>query len=297
MVGSPGEIRTPVGGSKGQETASVLINDVDWVVSDFWQYCKIEERLSEKVSKDYKNVARRFLLSCKGEVSRQSIRDFMKYYLQKAPKTYNNIIDGLRAFILRYLQKKPELMSGFKHTHVPSNYENKLPRKIQLRKGFEALESDLERAIFLMFASSGLRRSELWNLKKDDVDFENRCVKAKHDTRTKRAGVTFYNSECEEYLKKYLASRKDQSNRLFKITWNHFTKMWKKVSKAAEFKITPQVLRRWHSTTLGEFMVPDRFVDIFQGRAPRSVLAKHYTGKGLEMLSRIYQKSALHVLE
>ena len=48
---------------------------------------------------------------------------------------------------------------------------------------------------------------------------------------------------------------------------------------------------------LGELMVPDRFVDVFQGRAPRSVLAKHYTGRGLERLERIYDKSDLKVLE
>ena len=101
--------------------------------------------------------------------------------MQKAPKTYNNEIDGLRAFVLRYLQK-PDLIRGFKHTHVPSNFERKLPRKEDLKKAIEALENNLEKAIVLMFASSGLRLSELWNLKKDDVDFEIRCVKAKHDT-------------------------------------------------------------------------------------------------------------------
>jgi len=43
-------------------------------------------------------------------------------------------------------------------------------------------------------------------------------------------------------------------------------------------------------------MVPDRFVDVFQGRAPRNVSAKHYTGKGLERLKRIYDKANLEVL-
>jgi len=43
--------------------------------------------------------------------------------------------------------------------------------------------------------------------------------------------------------------------------------------------------------------VPDRCVDVFQGRAPRSVIAKHYTGKGLERLKRIYDKANLKVLE
>ena len=65
---------------------------------------------------------------------------------------------------------------------------------------------------------------------------------------------------------------------------------------AARFKITPQVLPKWHSTMLGELMVPDRFVDVFQGRAPRNILARHYTGKGLERLMRIYDKAGLKIL-
>lgn len=130
----------------------------------------------------------------------------------------------------------------------------------------------------------------------DDVDFEMRCVKAKHDTRTKRAGVTFYNEECEEYLTKYLASRADDNKKLFRIGHRPFLRIWKKASDAAGFRIRPQILRKWHSTMLGELMVPDRFVDVFQGRAPRSVLAKHYTGKGLERLKRIFGKANLKVL-
>jgi len=230
-----------------------------------------------------------------GEVSRQAVREFLKLYVEKAPRTYNNIIDALKAFIGRYLGKT-DLLNGLKHTYVPENYERQLPTKEQLSKGFEALETDKERAIYLFFATTGLRRSEVLNLTKDDVDFETRCVKAKHDTRTKRAGVTFYNRECEECLRKYLDSRKDDSNRLFRIGYRQFLQLWKKASRAAEFKITAQVLRKWHSTMLGELMVPDRFVDVFQGRAPRSVLAKHYTGKGLERLKRIYNNAALNVL-
>ena len=44
---------------------------------------------------------------------------------------------------------------------------------------------------------------------------------------------------------------------------------------------------------MGESLTPDRFVDIFQGRAPRSVLAKYYTGKELQRLKRIYEKANL----
>lgn len=100
----------------------------------------------------------------------------------------------------------------------------------------------------------------------------------------------------EEYLKRYLDSREDFNERLFRIGWRPFLRIWDKSSQAAGMRITPQVLRIWFSTEMGELGVPDRYVDIFQGRAPRSVLAKHYTGKELERLKRIYDKAGLKVL-
>ena len=46
---------------------------------------------------------------------------------------------------------------------------------------------------------------------------------------------------------------------------------------------------------MGELGVPDRVIDVCQERAPRTVLAKHYTGKGLLRLKRIYDKANLAV--
>ena len=135
-----------------------------------------------------------------------------------------------------------------------------------------------------------MRRTELLELEKSDVDTSLRLVKSKHNTRTKRAGITFYTSETEEYLQRYLASRHDNKERLFRISKNVFYKMWVKISEKAGVRITPQVLRKWQASTLGENGCPDRYVDIFQGRAPRTVLAKHYTGKDLLRLKSIYNK-------
>lgn len=87
VVGSPEEIRTPVSGSNVQRSSNqtyFIIRDADWVVSGFWQYCKIEERLSDTVSRDYKNVARRLLNSCNGELSREAIRDFLRALFSKS---------------------------------------------------------------------------------------------------------------------------------------------------------------------------------------------------------------------
>jgi len=265
-------------------------------ISKFYDYCYVDERLEPRVARDYRNIARRFIKFSKGTISRETIRSYLSTYLNKAPKTYNNQLDGLRAFIARFL-RAPELMEGFKKAHQNSNYEIELPSKAQIKKGFEGLADDRERAIYLFYASSGLRNSEGLKLNRfEDINYQLRAVKSKHNTRTKKAGVTFYNQECEAWLQKYLGSRKDNSERLFCIGTREFIRIWRRASKNAGAKITPQVLRKWHSTRLGELGIPDRYVDIFQGRAPKSVLAKFYTGKELLRLRRIYEKASLRVL-
>lgn len=125
---------------------------------------------------------------------------------------------------------------------------------------------------------------------KDDIDFSLRSAKSKHNTRTKRAGITFYTKETEKFLREYLIIRQDHKEKLFRIDKNVFYRMWVEISKKAGIKITPQVLRKWQSTTLGENGSPDRYVDIFHGRAPRTVLAKFYTGKELLRLKAVYDK-------
>jgi integrase len=263
-------------------------------LSKFIDYCRIDECLRPSVIHGYKYIAKRFLLSSKGELSKDSIRRYLSKYLDGAPKTYNNQLDGLRAFIGRFLGH-PELMNGFKKAHQTTTYEFNLPTLEQVRLGFEGLTDNRERAIYLMFLTSGLRKSELLDLTVSEIDFNTRSIKSRHDTRTKKAGVTFYNEECETYLQRYLDSRTDKNEKLFRIGTRDYMRIWTKASENANFKITAQVCRKWHSTMLGELMVPDRFVDIFQGRAPKSVLAKHYTGRDFDRLRNLYNRIDLKI--
>jgi len=286
--------------SRFSEISSVnnrRISDLESTIAKFYDHCSIDERLEPRVSKDYKLIASRFLRFSDGIVSREMVRAYLQSYLEKAPRTYNNQLSGLRALIERFLGL-PELMNGFKKAHEGNNNpETELPSKEQIKRGFEGLTEDRERAIYLFYATTGLRNSEGLRLNRfEDIDYELRTVKSKHNTRTKKAGVTFYNDECEIWLKRYSGSRRDDSKRIFAISKASFSEIWTKASKNAEFKISPQILRKWHSTELGELGVPDRYVDVFQGRAPKSVLAKFYTGTELLRLKRIYDKANLKVL-
>jgi len=183
------------------------------IESKFVEHCLIDERLQPSVVYGYRYVVRRFLRSCKGEISKDSVRKYLSLYLSKAPKTYNNQLDGLRAFIGRFLGN-PEVMNGFKKAHQNSVYEFSLPTIEQLRLGFKGLRDDRARSIYLMFLSSGLRKGELLNLTKSEIDFATRTIRSKHDTRTKKAGVTFYSAEASEYLTRYLGSRKGTGKRV-----------------------------------------------------------------------------------
>jgi integrase/recombinase XerD len=185
-----------------------------------------------------------------------------------------------------------DIMERSKRVWQPSNYERTLPTKEQLRKSFDTLDRDDEKALFLLYATSGIRKTEALTLCEIDVDRTNRCVKPKHDTRTKKAGVSFYNSECAFYLDKLRIG----NPRIFHMKTDRFDMIWHKASERAGIKVTPQVLRVWHSTELGEHGVPDRYVDVFQGRAPKSMIARFCTGKELLRLKRIYDKANLKVL-
>jgi intergrase/recombinase len=69
-----------------------------------------------------------------------------------------------------------------------------------------------------------------------------------------------------------------------------------KTRKKTGIKISPQVLREWFACEMGRLSVPDRFVDAFCGRVPKSVLARHYTDFSPEKLKEIYDKANLEIL-
>ncbi len=265
------------------------------VLTDFKEFMMVNMRLRPETVKHTIEDTRRFIKSSSSAVTNQKISNYLKGYINHAPKTYNQQLTSLRRFIRDFLGL-PELVSSFKMAPIDSPIKTADLTKVQVRKGFHAQQDALSRALYLFTAMTGLRKGEILNLKKDDVHFDMRAVVPNHFTRKKRSGVTFYNEETERWLKKYLNLRKDKDPRMFIVSERYWREIWKRASDSAKTSITAQGLRFWFSTEMGERGVPDRYVDVFQGRAPRSVIAKHYTGKGIQRLRRIYEKAGLTVL-
>ena len=71
----------------------------------------------------------------------------------------------------------------------------------------------------------------------------------------------------------------------------------KKTREKTGINLKPKDLRDFFSQEMGKALIPDRYIDIFQGRAPRNVLAKHYTPQETRLLREIYDKANLKVLK
>lgn len=197
---------------------------------------------------------------------------------------------------MRDFNPRSEVVSSFK---FPSNYlaPKVIPSKQEVRKFYDALERPIERALFLFYATTGLRKNEVLSLQIDDIDFDKRMIVPNNgQTRTKRRWASFFNQEAEKTLREYLATRKNNKRKLFRIGTHTFVDFWKRAHVKSGVHITPKVLRAWFCNEMGRLGVLDRFVDAFCGRLPMSVLARHYTDYGPEKLQQIYSKIRLRVL-
>jgi site-specific recombinase XerD len=117
-----------------------------------------------------------------------------------------------------------------------------------------------------------------------------------HEGRTKRSWVTFFNEKAERVVREYLATRKDHSPKLFRISPHNFIALWKQASEETGIRITPQILREWFCDEMGRLGVPDRYVDALCGRVPNSVLARRYSDFAPEKLLEVYEKARIIIL-
>jgi integrase len=274
------------------------IEDFERLLERFRDFCLIDLQLEKRTAVEHVLILRKFFkwLNGKqiGSLTPDDLRSYLKLFREGNPYTYSNVLKAFRRFF-RDFMGMPELVQSFKFpTREPP--VKKVPSKEEVRRFYEAIDDLEEKAIFLLIASSGLRREEALNLKISDIDFEKRMILPKHGSKTKRSYITFYNEEAESALREWLKLRPKNSERLFPMKTNRKHRVFMEARRKTGINITPQVLREWFACEMGRLGVPDRYVDAFCGRVPRSVLARHYTDFSPEKLKEIYDKANLRVL-
>jgi integrase len=264
----------------------------------FKQYCQVDLQLAPLTIRDHVSNISRFIKTVNKPVdllTREDVRRYLAGYMNKHPSTYKNQLASLKRFLRDYLQM-PHLVEGFRFPKIPIALNN-IPDKSKLQEFYKALPTLRDQAIFLLLATSGLRISEVLSLTFNNVDFKQRMLKPSktYNSKTKHTYISFYNSECEQILDKYLKTYSPK-NKLFNTSRNRIEKIFQQASRQTGIKLTPQNLREWFCSEMAKLNVPDRYVDAYCGRIPRTILARHYTDFSPERLKEIYDKANLTVL-
>jgi len=194
-------------------------------------------------------------------------KEDLRNYLLTVKKTesawsYKNKLSALKRFFRDYLGRK-DIVEGFKFPRFPMIIK-RIPSKEELVTFYSALESDRDKTLFLLYASTGLRASELLSFEIDDINLKNRMIAPKiQPNKTKHTWVSFYNKETEIVLKKHLSSHND--SKLFDIGREAVNKMFIRTKNKSGVRITPQMLREWFCCEMGRLGVQDRYIDAFCG--------------------------------
>ena len=214
------------------------------------------------------------------EFSREDLRCFSKSLENLSAATYKNALMALKVFFRDFLEM-PQVVASFKFPHQIFK-PKQIVSKEQLKQFYECLETLKEKALFLLYATTGLRREEILSLKPEDIDLSKRMITPNnHEGETKKSWVSFYNEEAEIVLKEYLTSKKpSRSQRLFPMQRDEVVELWKSAREKTCIDITPQKLRQWFCSEMLRLGVSETYVDAFCGRVPKSVLARHYTDFG-----------------
>ena len=286
-------------GGRNLRRVSTTSSNLNVLVDSFKKFLVVDLQLKPRTVESHLFYLRK-LFGFVGDVSKVTVDDLRRFLLtfKDNPYTYANALKFLKVFYRDFMGVS-YLVATFRFPPRPRR-EIVLPGKCELKMFYDALPTLKDKALFLMYASSGLRRREVLTLKRSDINLEKRIIyPIQHGGRgTKEASlVAFFNVETQQVLRKYLASRKNGNIKLFPMARKDEAKIWRETREKTGLNITPQILREWFSSEMGRLGVPDRYVDAFQGRLPRSVLARHYTDYTPEKLKEIYDKANLKVLE
>ncbi len=265
------------------------------LITDFLEYLEIERNVSKLTIRNYRHYLNRFLGFLTGQsptpsvksvknsdVTAENIRQYRLYLsrftdernlsLKRITQNYHLI--ALRSF-LKYLGKRGITAMAPDQIDLPKAESRSI--KFLEREAVERLlnmpeiskpEGLRDKAIFEVLFSTGLRVSELVSLNRGQVNLDRREFGVIGKGR--RARVVFLSETAAEWLKRYIASRKDALQPLFirysgkkpaegdrtgqslRLTARSVQRMVEKYVRKARLpiKITPHGLRHSFATDL-----------------------------------------------
>lgn len=176
------------------------------------------------------------------------------------PRTINTKLAALKSFYAYCLEEDKMTKNPAQMVLSPKK-EDRLPSYLTKRQlallQEQARKNHRDRAIIDTLYATGVRISELLNIKLGDVKWETHQIWIREGKGNKERFVLFTYA-CAERLETYLQSRKDSSEYLISngrgeaLSYPSVEQMFKKLSKDLGFKVTPHTLRHTFAAHLME---------------------------------------------
>lgn len=244
-------------------------------------------------------------------ITKDEIRSYLKYLdeLKYSKSTISRILSTLRHFYSYLMTINIIKVNQFKLIRNPKK-EKKLPNFLQsdeLDKIFDSINLDTalgirNRLIIELLYATGLRVSEITNLKLNDIDISNQEIKVYGKGGKER--IVFFGEYAKKYLKLYLDNARNEllngnnSNYLLinhnggKLTSRGVELIIDKVQNEAALKhnISPHVLRHTFATDMLNNGADLKSVQELLGHSSLST-TQIYTHITNERLRSVYLKS------
>ncbi|NPA74964.1 MAG: tyrosine-type recombinase/integrase [Euryarchaeota archaeon] len=257
------------------------------------------EKKSENTIAEYVHFASQMLMFTGKKpktITSGDMRRYKIYLSTKKKYSKNTIYLALKAVTAYFKYRKIPLPDDLKPPKRPKQMPKYLTEE-EVRKLLDAAkENPRDYAILSLLAYSGLRVSELCNLKFEDVELGERVVYVRSGKGDKDR-IVVISDPAAEAIENYLLSRTDSLEYLFSsqksehITRVQVFRIVKKYAELAGIKknVTPHVLRHTLATTMLRRGVDIRFIQQFLGHSSVAT-TQIYTHVDDEALKRVYDE-------
>ena len=247
---------------------------IDTYINEFTEYLIIDKKYSENTIKAYNNDLKKFKNFIKNKtinnIDENSIKDYLKYLNKQNndTKTISHNISTLRSFYKFLLIEKKINKNPMEYIELPKTKKS-LPKTLSIEEIDKLLDINLtdsfsfrNKAMLELMYSSGLRVSELINVKIHDIDTSNCIIRIMGKGSKERIvplgdyAIRYIELYLKEYREKLI--KKELNDYLFlnnhgtKMTRQGFFKILKALAKEKNIKteFSPHTLRHSFATHL-----------------------------------------------
>lgn len=172
------------------------------------------------------------------------------------PSTLNTTMRILRSFLC-YVQSAGQPICERMLEVRPLKTGQHLPRDLpikQVKSLFNAIQSNMDRAWFLLMFHSGLRTCEIRDLRISDIDLSQHSIRIR-ETKNLHERVVYLSLPTVKAIQAYLTKQKDTSEYLFTrhhkpLSNRYCQSRLKTLAKQAKVNVTPHQLRHTCATLL-----------------------------------------------